>query len=331
MTDWTKDTGSSGTMMIRDTGSTVEFWLKAGSSTFMHELPWGYTVNGVTDNSNYYDFSSGGSWQKIHAWTVSTDQTVTFRLMDTGTAGLGGPTNLSASINRATVPAAPTIPAISAITNTGWTANTNPGSNGGATIDLIQIGIGTSGATAPTIIYTANSAGIYTITGRVSGATYKTWARCHNSEGYGPWSGYVLTTTKNVPGTPSAPTISNPTQISCDVAFVAPADGGSPITAYQVAYGTVPGVQSTISADITGSPYAATLLLPGTTYYFYVRAKNIYGYGPWSASTTMKTIAGTRVNVAGVWHEAIPYVKVGGVWKLARPWAKNAGVWKETT
>src|SRR4051812_13465365 len=117
MTDYTKSTGSSGTMMIRDTGSTVEFWLKAGASTWAADMDYGWTVNGST-GTDQYNFVSGGSWQKLRSFSVSTDQTVTFRLFATGTSGLGGPTTFSVSIERASAPNAPSVPRFSGLTNT---------------------------------------------------------------------------------------------------------------------------------------------------------------------------------------------------------------------
>jgi hypothetical protein len=45
----------------------------------------------------------------------------------------------------------------------------------------------------------------------------------------------------------------------------------------------------------------------------------------------IKTAAGARVKVSGVWKEAVPYVKQGGVWKVAAPFVKDLGVWKPVT
>lgn len=35
-----------------------------------------------------------------------------------------------------------------------------------------------------------------------------------------------------------------------------------------------------------------------------------------------------RINVNGLWHQAIPYVKENGEWKQAEPWGKIAGEWR---
>jgi hypothetical protein len=93
--------------------------------------------------------------------------------------------------------------------------------------------------------------------------------------------------------------------------------------------------------DPTGAVLTATItvdeaieyvsgLTPGDTYYFWTRARNSVGWGPWSASLKVMLIAGARVLAGGTWKRAVPYVNVGGVWKVAEPWVKDVGVWKKT-
>lgn len=35
-----------------------------------------------------------------------------------------------------------------------------------------------------------------------------------------------------------------------------------------------------------------------------------------------------RINVDGIYHQAVPYVNDNGEWKQAEPWAKQAGEWR---
>lgn len=326
MTDYTKSTGSSGTMMIRDTGTYVEFWLKAGSATYNYQLPWSYVVNGVTSGTKEFRFESGGSYQKLGSWRVSTSQTVTFKIGDTGTSGLGGPTTFSQAIKRASIPAAPSSVAISQITSTSLYATFTDGANNGAAIDARQLGYGGS-TTTP--VWTISSDRSTSITGLVPGTTYYFWARTHNSEGWGPWSPRSSARTLSVPAAPTAPSLSNITPSTLTAKFSANSNGGSAITSYELGYGTSSTAPSTILASTTPS-FNVSGLLPGTTYYFWSRAKNAVGYSPWSSPTTNKTAPGVRINVGGEWRNAIPYVNVNGTWKIARPWAKVAGVWRET-
>src|SRR4051794_5109815 len=95
-------------MMIRDTGSTVEFWLEAASGTFNHDLKWAYVVDGDSSGWKTYDFS-GGDWRKLGSISVTTSKTITFKIEDTGTSGLGGPTSITVDIKRGTIPKAPTL------------------------------------------------------------------------------------------------------------------------------------------------------------------------------------------------------------------------------
>ena len=330
MTDYTKSTGSTGTMKITDTGTKIQFWLKAGSATFNHSLPYGYTVNGVTDNSNTFDFVSGGDWQMLKSWTVSTSQTVTFRLQDTGTSGLGGPTTLSASINRATTPDAPHIPTISAITATSFLATFLDADNdGGANVDSRQLGYGTSGSSPQ---HTISSDGSTTVTGLTPGTTYYVWARVHNSEGYSPWSVRRTTATLQAPSSPGIVTATDIKQTSMKVSFEDGTSGGSTIIARQIAYGTSSEVLSaTVSDYWLPGPMPISSMLPGTVYYFWSRTKNSVGWSSWTGPSTAKTIGGAFVKVGADWLTAVPYVRVGGVWKIVRPSVLNVGIWTETT
>jgi hypothetical protein len=340
VTDYTKATGSTGTMKITDTGTTVEFWLKAGSGTYNYQLPWGYTINGVTNNNKEFRFEMGGAWQKLSAWTVSTSQTVTFRLFDTGTSGLGGPTTLSANISRSSAPAAPSPVVASNITSTSLHAAFTDGANNGAAIDSRQVGYapytpGVPGSpaplppTVPTV--TLASDGSTDITGLTPGTIYYLWARTHNAKGYSPWSIRSQATTLRVPAAMPPATIYAMTQVSADIRFHVPSDnGGTPILEYQIGYATnSTGPSSTVTATPTVSNLISGLS-PATQYYFWVRARNSVGWSSWSNPIGRKTVAGASVKVGAVWYPAVPYVKVAGIWKVARPWGRIMGVWKET-
>lgn len=185
MADYTKSTGATGTMMIRDTGTYVEFWLKAGSQTFNHDLQWAYVINGNSSGWKSYDFDSGGDWQKVYRASVKTSQTVTFKIADSGTSGLGGPTTFSHSISRSKAPSAPSSVKFTSIKATSVDATFTDGANNGDSIDSRQIGYGTNSSTPQKTISSDRST---TITGLTPGATYYFWARTHNSLGWSSWS-----------------------------------------------------------------------------------------------------------------------------------------------
>lgn len=327
MTDYTRSTGSSATMMIRDTGTSIEFWITSGNSTtWTDHLPWSGTVNGSSVGGSY-NYQPGVGWKRLGVWPVSTNQNVTFNIGNTGTSGFGGPTTLGPIyINRATVPPAPNAVTFSSVTSTSVVANFTSNGDGGSVIFTWNIGYGTDPTgTTKTVI---NSLGTSTISGLTPGETYYFWARGNNAQGSGPWSTRSQVTTLRVPDAPSAPVISNVTQVSLTATFTPNGDGGTAITGYQVGYGTSSSAPTTtVSAT---SPKNITGLSPGIVYYFWVRAQNSVGNSPWSTSIMVTMIAGARVMVGAVAKNAIPYVRQGGVWKVARPMSKIAGVWKES-
>lgn len=327
MVDYDKPTGSTGTMKIRDTGTYVEFYIRSGNSTtYNYQMPWAYVINGVTSSWKYFRYEKGAGYELLGRWNVTTTQTVTFKLGDTGTSGLGGPTTHSVKIDRATAPSPPSVVTLSNITHNSVYATFSDGANGGAAIDARQIGFGTE-TTNPTK-NTVSSDRSTTIPGLSPGTTYYFWARTRNAKGWSAWGPRSTAKTHNVPSAPATPTISGVTPISAIVSWTPPANNGASIVEYQVGYGaSSTGPATTVTA--TASPRTVTGLVPGTRYYFWVRARNAVGWGAWSAASSNQTIAGARIRVGGVWKIAVPYVKVGGVWKLARPWARSAGVWKQ--
>lgn len=330
MTDYDWSIGSSGTMRIRDTGTYVEFWINSNNSTtFAHELPWGYTVNGVTDNSNSYDYNAGAGWERLGRWNVTYDQTVTFRLFDTGTSGFGSGETHSVAIQRATVPPAPTIVTLTPSETTMY-VDMNSNGTGGATVDRWQLGWSTS-SSAPSSYMDLNlSNGTGTVTGLVRGTTYYFWARGHNSKGWGAWSARKSATTWTVPTAPSAPVASNISQFSATVKTTPNATGGTAILEYQFGFGLTSGVVDTwLSSGLTTTLDVAGLS-PGKTYYVVARARNAVGWSNNSVQTTVKLVAGAKVRVGGVIKDAVPWVKVAGVWKVARPWVNSGGTWKTT-
>lgn len=329
MTDYTKATGSSGTMMIRDTGTTVEFWLKAGSATYNYQLPWKYYVNGVTSAWKSFSFQPGGAWQKLGAWSVTTSQTVTFYLGGTGTSGLGGPTTLSVSINRTSKPPAPKL-YLSSYTDTTIAVNSDLAGTGGSAILQWQVGWSTSSTTPSSYKDLSLSNGTGTVTGLARGTTYYLWARARNALGWSAWSNRISAKTRNVPAVPSIPTATITSQTAVTASFKSNGDGGSAILEYQLGYGAViSGPTSTVSS--TGTTFFLRDLPPGSKLYFFSRARNAYGWSGWSkASSPIQLYAGSFVDVAGVKKRAVVYVKYNGEWRAARPYVKIAGLWKTT-
>lgn len=326
MVDYDRSTGNSGTMRIRDTGSVIEFWISSGNSTtYNYDMPWAYVVNGVSSAWREYRYEAGSGFEKLGSWTITTSQTVTFKLGDTGTSGLGGPTNHSVFIERAKAPNHPSKPNVSVLSSTSVHVTFSDGDDNGATIDQRQIGYGTSSST---VQFTVSSDRSTDITGLTPGTKYYFWARTHNEKGWGGWSVRSEATTWDVPDAPSSITLSEITQTTLKAAFVPNYAGGTAVLEYQIGYGTHPNTAQQF-IDASGGDAFITGLSPGIKYYFWARARNSVGWSNWSFTSSTYMVAGARVKVGFLWKPAVPYVRVNGVWKLARPWGRIAGVWKE--
>lgn len=332
MTDYTKATGNSGTMMIRDIPgeNRVEFWLNANNSTTWNAaLPWGWTINGSTGNSTF-NYQPGVGWKRLANYSVTTSQTVTFRLGSSGTSGFGGPTTFNQFISRQTTPPAPSPVTFTNVTSTSLTAQFTSNGDGGYPIIEWLLGYGTDPGGAP--LPYLSTTGVSNIIGLTPGATYYFWAIGRNALGYGAWSPRTQVTMLRVPGGNGSPGIREAGQVSAYVMLNAGDSGGDPITLYQFGWSltdlAIPTNVVSFTPDNTGLPDLVTGLPPGTTLYFRSRTRNSVGWSPWSASTVTRTVAGARIKVGAVWKEAIPYVKVAGVWRLARPWVRVAGTWR---
>ena len=328
MPDYYMNTGSTGTMLIRDTGGNVEFWINSNNgTTFDHEMPWTSTINGYTYPGYYeYNYNAGAGWRQVAVYYIGTSQTVMFKLGPTGTSGLGGPTTFNQFIFRPVVPSSPSTPAIGTVTSTSVAITFTDGSDGGSAIDSRKIGYGTNG-TAPTS--EISSDGSDTVTGLTPGTLYYFWAATHNSVGWSAWSARAQATTLRVPDAPTPPSLSNIRPTTIDVTWSAPYNGGTAITSYEVGFSET-DANPPDDEEAGTSPHTVASLSPGQTYFFRVRAENAVGWGPWSASVSADTLAGAHLKIAGEWVFGVPYVRDAGVWKLAIPYVKDAGTWKET-
>jgi hypothetical protein len=319
-------------MMIRDTGDWIQFWLKAGPQTFNHQLPWAYSANGGTTGWGSFDFQSGGNWQNLGAVYVTSSQNVTFKLGASGTSGLGGPTDFTQYISRSSIPSPPSLAGPYNIGPNSFDVAITNGADNGSPIDTRQIGWGTDPWNTQ---HTANADWWAHVLSLAPGTTYYVWARTHNALGWSGWSNRISAVTLRVPDAPNRPALTTPSPQSVTVSWTPNGNGGATIAGYQVGYGTSSVSPTTVVSSTTASKTISGLL-PGTIYFFWVRAQNSVGTSPWSPANGIRTLASARVLVEAVlwdtpWRQAVPYVKVGGVWKPAQPYIRVSGTWKQTS
>lgn len=327
MPDYTAYIGGSTTLMIRDTGGWVEFWIQTGSSTWNNDQQYSYGANDAGSGVREFAMVRGGNWQYVDHVYVTYDQDISFTIYG---SGLGFPTySFFQHIQRTTVPEPPTLRGVDAISDTEIHIYFTGNYDGGTPVEEWEIGYGSS-PNGPTS--TVGSDGETDVDGFHSGQHVYFWARGRNALGWSGWSNRGEATTWQTPAAPGGPTYYNVAQTSVGVNFAfSRRSNDPPNLEKQLRYGTDPTgavIIGTITVD-ESTEYVYNLI-PGGTYYFSGRARNSVGWGPWSTPSKLILIAGAVVLVSGVWTRAVPYVNVGGVWKVAEPWVKDQGVWKKT-
>lgn len=327
MPDYTEYIGGSTTLMIRDTGGWVEFWVQTGPLTWNNQQPYSFYANDTFYGGRTFRMVRGGGWQYVdHVW-IEYDQDIEFTLYDTG---LGFPTHtFEQHIQRTTVPEPPTLTNVFPTSANAFIAQAEPNSDGGSPISVYEYGYGSSSSGPIDSIQSDDE--VY-IDGFTTGQKVYFWVRALNDLGWSDWSNRLEATTWQVPAAPKAPNFVDVKQKSVGVQYnfkVRPNDPSN--LEKQFKYGRdATGVVIDATVNVDESIEYISNLDPGKTYYFWGRARNSVGWGSWSAVTSLNLIAGARVLVSGTWRRAVPYVNVGGIWKVAEPWVKDQGNWKKT-
>lgn len=226
-----------------------------------------------------------------------------------------------------TVPPAPTITKVDAITATTMNVTGSSNGNGGSAILEWQIRYDES-STAASPLYKTH-VNPTTLTGLARNTTYYLWMRGRNALGWGPWSARVSAKTlAESPDPPTGVNISEVGTTSLRYKFTPADNGGSAFLEHQIGYGKDPNTPQTFIAS-SGNTLIENLEV-GNEYHFWSRSRTAMGWSPWSAKLTQRMLGGVRIKVGGVQKYAIPYVKVNGVWKMAIPYVKASGVYKRT-
>jgi hypothetical protein len=214
------------------------------------------------------------------------------------TATYGGDPNFSGSTSAAVAQTVVQAPAVTSAPGASFTI----GSAGAFTVTA-------TGYPAPTLSVSGALPGGVTFTpatgalaGTPAAGTGGTWPLTFTaSNGVAPNATQNFTLTVNVPATvpgqPAAPT-AVAGNASATVNFVAPTNGGSPITGYTVVSIPAGGVDT--NAGTTLIPHVVTGLTNGTSYTFTVFATNAVGPGPASLpSNSVTPVAGLAPMLTG--------------------------------
>lgn len=150
----------------------------------------------------------------------------------------------------------------------------------GATLSVrvagVEVGTVTTDATGfAAVSYTAATEGDYAM--KVFFLGDDTHKRAQRAQGF---SVAAASTTATAPDAPVLSATAGTALVS--LSWTAPADGGSPITGYNVYRGTASGGETLLVAGVAGPTYDDTTAVTGTTYYYVVTAVNAVGESVWS-------------------------------------------------
>lgn len=326
MVDYAWDIGDGAKMMIRDYGlpnGNVEFWFHARPSAFNSRQDWGYDA-GSGYVGGIFRLNAGGAWHRLGTVHIPTSRFVMMRMIG---EDLGWPTSeRSVWINRATVPAPPTMYSATALSTSAVRVRFGGNGDGGTPVREWQIGYGLD-AWNPQ--YFVGSGGQSDIGGLNSGRWWYFWARARNDMGWSGWSNKAQAFTWRIPDPPNPVTFDLVTQRSLRARFTGGFNGGEPVDEWQLGYGLNPNTPQIVVAS--NGTNQLNNLQAGAIYYFWARGRNAVGWSGWSSVRAQTLRAGALVKVGPVWKRAVPYVKDNGVWRLARPYVKIGGVWRETS
>lgn len=201
----------------------------------------------------------------------STNQYATVAYQNTGRGMFS-----AYDVTPVTAPAAPVLTATTGSGGVGlsWTVP----NDGGSAITSYQISRATASGAESLLTTLPATATSYTDSGVTGGTTYYYRVAAVNAIGVGDLSNEAAATPATTPAAPAA-TAADAGNGSVALSWAAPADGGSPVTGYQISRGLTPGAETPYMSVSSATSFVDSAVSVGTTYYYKVAATNAVGTG----------------------------------------------------
>jgi len=285
----TKTTSGNGKVTLTWSAPT-----NGGYAITGYEVCWS-SSSGTETSCNHKSTFSGVTSGAISSLLNGT--TYYFEIRAENSLGYGSLSSQVSSMPVSTVPSAPTLSKVTAgnakVTLT-WSAPTN----GGSAITGYEVCWSTKATTVSSCSSKKTFAVVLTgsVTSLVNGTPYYFAIKAKNVNGYSALSMQLNAKPSTVP---SAPTLSKVTAGNAKVTltWIAPSNGGSAITGYEVCWSSSSGTETSCNHKATfGNVLSGSIstLSNGAEYFFMIRAENSNGYGPFSAQKTAKPVASSR-------------------------------------
>lgn len=218
-----------------------------------------------------------------------------------------------------------------------------PPSNGGSAVTRYEVSVNDGAFSEVALPDPGVATGTFTLDQLVNGTAYRVRLRAVNVAGAGAASAEAVATPRTVPGTITSPAAVAAGSSAVRVTWALPATGGAPLTAVQVQWALTEDLESAgITLDLLPSATTALIdeLEPATAVFVRVRARNVAGWGAWSAPATATTDAGGGTNVVNPPPDPTPVplaptpfidVPVGTWFDTPTRWAFTIGVTNGTS
>lgn len=99
-------TGTMGLMKVADntdgTDKTVDLYIQSSAPITVPQLPWSFSIDGVKSDTRSFNFTNTTAWQHVDKIFVDYASEFVFHIDNTGTAELGGPTDLTVQLQNGT-------------------------------------------------------------------------------------------------------------------------------------------------------------------------------------------------------------------------------------
>lgn len=207
----------------------------------------------------------------------------------------------------AEAPTAPTsvagTPISGAQITVGWAA---PSSNGGSAITGYRVELSADPSfTGASVVNVGAGVRTQLFTGLAIGTVHYFRVAARNevtnlAGTYGVLSGAGNATTFSAPDAPTGFTATPSSSTAVDLAWVAGANNGSPITSYQLERASNPAFTGATVTNPTGTTTTIAGLTPGNAYYFRVKAINAVGTGPAASPDRLVTLGSAPDAPTGV-------------------------------
>lgn len=246
-------------------------------------LSWTVSDNGGAPITSYSVLRKVGSGSEAVLATTSgtsyTDtsapagQSVTYRVTATNSAGTSAPSNAVT----VTTPGAPSAPVLSAADGLNQVAlSWSPPADNGSAVTGYVLSRGTSSG-GETPLATLGTVTSYTDSAVAAGTRYYYTLQATNAVGTSSPSTEVSATPYTTASAATLTATSGKGQVRLD--WTVPADGGRPVTGYQIYRGLAPGRETVVQTISTGTTYVDTSVTGGLTYYYRVAAITSAGTG----------------------------------------------------